>query len=212
MTTEVRSTFSQFIDLLLARLYDAQRQNPGGMIDLNEIAADLKESAPEDWVVDAARVMQARGLADCIISYGACRARLTGEGMLFVEEERGTGAIRQYRQEPGQFFQHVSVTGTGNQVVLGTGQKEISHSSSVEHEREPVFRVLGEIEVAIKHEGSLGPAEREDLLADLASLRQQLRKREPNQSAIAALLAPMSHIATVATRVATLIKMLTPAA
>jgi len=136
MTTSIKLKFSQFIDLLLARLYEAQRQNPDGMVDLNEIAADLRESVPDDWVVDAAKVMQARGLADCIISYGACHARLTGEGMLFVEEDRGSGIIRQYRQEPAQFFQHVHVSGSGHhQVIVGSSQTGITQSSTGEQER-----------------------------------------------------------------------------
>jgi len=207
MTTTTTLSFSQFIDLLLARLYDAQRTNPNGMIDLNALAADLRETVPDDWVVDAARVMQSRGLADCIISYGACRGRLTGEGMLFVEEGRGTGVISQYRQEPAQYFQHVNVSGSGNQVVVGSNQSGVQQSSG-EQSRPQVFHLINEIEEQLKRDSSLGQSEREEFLNDVGSLRQQMKKRTPNLSAVAALLEPLGGIASAAAQVAMLIRML----
>lgn len=207
MITALKLNFSQFIDLLLARLYDAQRENPEGMVDLNEIATDLRESVPEDWVVDAAKVMQARGLADCMISYGACRARLTGQGMLFIEEGRGSGAIRQYREDPTQFFQHVHVSGSGShQVIVGNNPSGITQTSTAERERPQVFHLIEQIQDRISSDPTLGQAEREEIASDIESVRQQMKKRVPNLSAVAAILEPMGRIASVAGQVAMLIK------
>jgi hypothetical protein len=54
----------------------------------------------------------------------------------------------------------------------------------------------------------LDPSEREEFLSDVEAVRQQLRKREPNRPALAALLAPLSQIASIAGQVTTLIKWL----
>jgi hypothetical protein len=207
MTTATRLTFSQFIDLLLARLYDAQRADPDGMVDLNELAADLRESVPDDWVVDAAKVMQAQGLADCMISYGACRARLTGMGMLFVEQDGGSGVIRQYHQGPAQFFQHVHVSGAGShQVVVGNHQNNVTQTSTAQRERPQVFHLIDQIQERIANDSTLAPDEREEIGSDIESVRQQMKKRVPNLSAVAAILEPMGRIASVAGQVAMLIK------
>jgi hypothetical protein len=202
--------FSQFVDLLLARLYELEQESPATeFYDLDSIARDLKDPVPDGWVFDAGKVLQSRGLVDCIFTLGGAQARLTGEGRLFVEEDQGTGIIPEYKSAPEHFVQHVSVSGHGNQVVVGGhGQSGISQAQSIEKEREPLFRLLQEIEVKLKQDGSLADSERTELLGDLESIRQQLRRREPNRPALAALLAPFGNVTSIAANVASLISRL----
>ena len=120
MSEHNQISFSQLIDLLLARLYDVdQKQGPGKYYFLNALAEGFKEKVPFQLIFDAAKVMEARGLIRAIYMQGAVQATLTGEGRLFVEEEQGTGAIREYRKDPSHF---VIVTGNGNQVNVGSPQ------------------------------------------------------------------------------------------
>ena len=81
--------FSQFVDLLMVRLYELDLQEGDRFFDLNAIARQIRESVPSGWVFDAAKVLQTRGLAECIFTFGGIQAQLTGEGRLYVEEGRG---------------------------------------------------------------------------------------------------------------------------
>ncbi len=108
---------------------------------------------------------------------------------------------------------HISaeVSGTENQVIVGgTGadQSNVSQTARIERERHPAFRLLAEMQSKIENDTGLGADERSDFLNDLESLRRQLLKREPNRPSIAALLVPLSQIASIAGQVATLIKWL----
>ena len=66
--------FTDFVDLLLVALYEAdQSDNGDGFQDLGALAATIKGDVPRDWVFDAAKVLETRMLADCIFTFGAPR-------------------------------------------------------------------------------------------------------------------------------------------
>src|SRR5689334_12670458 len=98
--------FSEFIDLLLARLYDLESQGETGrFFDLSAIASELSVDVPQQWVFDAAKVLESRGLAQVLFTMGGrSQATLTGEGRIFVEEEAGSGIIRRYHSHPEEFL------------------------------------------------------------------------------------------------------------
>jgi len=135
--------FSEFIDLVLARLYDLERQGtPGTLFDLNAIAQELNVQIPVQWVFDAGKVLESRGWAEVLFTFGGgCHARLAGEGRLYVEEERGTGVISRYHAAPTQF---ITVSGTGNQVV-GHATGRVSQTSTIEEQRAPAFTILEQL-------------------------------------------------------------------
>jgi hypothetical protein len=201
--------FSEFIDLVLARLYGLEQDaGPGVLFDVNAIRRELAADVPSQWVFDAGKVLESRGLAQVAFTFGGgCHARLTGEGRLFVEEERGTGIIRQYRTSPADF---VSVSGTGNQVTVGRDTGRVSQTMAMEREREPAFLVLRHLKEALGRDATLTEAERTDLLTDVEMIEQQLRKREPNRPALAALLEPLSRVTSIAGLVADLVRLFNP--
>lgn len=207
-TPSRRLTFSEFIDLLLTRLYELEQAEGGGVFyDLNEIADELKAEVPSQWVYDAGRVLETQGLARCLFAMGGYSAgMITGEGRLFVEQQRGSGIIREYRSAPENF---VVVSGSGNQVTVGT-RGNVHQSVSVETERRPAFDLLDEIQRLIESDVSLSDTEKSDLLADVDVVRGQLKKREPNLPAVAAILDPLSRITSLAGSIANLINLLNP--
>jgi hypothetical protein len=203
MTTSSALKFGQFVDLMMARLLEKERETPSGaLLDLNEIARELEVGVPDQWIFDAGKVMDGRGWAQVAFTFGGgCHARLTGEGRLYVEEERGTGIIREYHKAPAQF---VSVSGTEST----TGG--ISHAVGIEQERAPAFRLVGQLKKTLQGDLSLNDSEREDLLTDVQMVEQQLRKREPNRAALAALLEPLSRVASIGGFIADLVRLLNP--
>lgn len=209
MGSPVSMKFSEFIELILARLYDLERNAADGVLfDVNAIAKDLKESVPTHWVFDAGKVLESRGWAQVALTFGGgCHARLTGEGRLYVEEERGTGIIHRYRQAPTQF---VTVSGTGNQVVLGNTGGSISQRTLIEAERAPALELLQRLRETLRQDLNVSASERDDLLGDIDAIEQQVRRREPNRAAVAALLDPLSRIASISGLVADLIRLFNP--
>jgi hypothetical protein len=210
MPTAPPLRFIEFIDLLLARLYDRDHGSPGALFDLNEIAQELSPEVPEAWTLDAAKFLQSRGLAMPLITFGGVTAQLTGEGRAYVEEERGTGIIRKYHESPQVFVQHVNIHGDNNQTVVGHEQKAVSQSqvTPIEKEREPAFKILREIDDKLDRDDSLSQSERDQIKEDLEYIREQLKRREPNRSVLAALLAPLSQITSIASQIVSLVRLL----
>jgi hypothetical protein len=209
MTTGTALKFGHFIDLLMARLLEREQETPSGaLLDLNEVARELKVRVPDQWIFDAGKVLDGRGWAQVLFTMGGgCHARLTGEGRLYVEEERGTGIIHEYHQAPAQF---ISVSGTANQVIVGSATGTVSQAVTIEQERAPAFRLLRHIKDTLQGDPGLSDSEREDLFADIGMIEQQLRKREPNRAALAALLEPLSRVASIGGFIADLIRLLNP--
>ena len=198
--------FSEFIDLLLARLYDLERQSgPGTLFDLNVLARELNVNVPLQWVFDAGKVLESRGWAEVLFTFGGgCHARLTGEGRLYVEEERGTGIIWRYHAAPAQF---INASGAGSRVVAGRPTGDVPRVSTIEGERAPAFAVLEQLEHLLSSHPDLTDAERLDLLSDVAMIGQQLKKREPNRAALAALLESLSNVRSAGGLVADLVRL-----
>lgn len=205
MTDQPVLKFSEFIDLVLARLHELERDgSPGVLFDLNVVVRGLKVKAPPQWVFDAGKILESRGWAQVAFTFGGgCQARLTGEGRLYVEEGRGTGIIPKYREAPGEF---VSESGMGNQVLDGGPTGAVSQAVAIEQERAPAFHVLRQLKDVLRHDATLTESERKDLLTDVEMIEQQLRKREPNRAALFALLEPLSRISSIAGFVADLIR------
>ena len=199
-------TFSEFVDLLLARLYEADQASPGNFIELNLLNEELKEPAPLPWVRDAAKILESRGLARSISAFGGfLAAELTGEGRLFFEEGR-TPLLKKYKENRDIYI--VNVAGAGNQVAVGGAGSVATQSMTIEKEREPAFRLLTEIENDLERDTNLNGESLAELKADVDAVRQQLKKREPNRPALAALLDPISKIVSVAGKVANLINLI----
>src|SRR2546421_10863366 len=81
--------FKDFVDLLLYKLYEHDQQHSGEFVDLNLLSQQVRGDAPSEWVVDAAKVLDTRTLADVQITFSGVHAAISGEGRLYVEERRG---------------------------------------------------------------------------------------------------------------------------
>jgi len=207
MSTATTLTFTHFVDLLLVRLYELEKElGPEKFFNLNAIAGQLREKVPTKWVFDAGKVIEARGLATCLfVMGGRVDAELTGEGRMFVEQrqEENRGIIGDYLRDPATF---VVVSGQGHQADVGSPGATVSQS--VREERRPAFELLDQVEEGIKAEQTLSPEEKKDLLVDLETIRRQLEKREPNRHVLASLLEPLSRVSSLAGPVANLITLI----
>jgi hypothetical protein len=207
MAVATKLKFGEFMDLLLARLYELEQREGGNFeyFDLDKIAGELKDPIPPQWVFDAAQVLEARNLANCAVTFEGASAHLTGQGRLYVEEERGTGIIKKFHESPQNY---VVVTGNNNQVNVADGnQTEVSQTMAVRQSQPLGFQLLEKIKAGLQSDDSLGEHEKQDYLTDLALIESQLKKREPNRRALASLLAPLSEVASVASFVVELIRL-----
>ena len=198
MSLAATLTFSRFIDLLLALLYDLEQEHgTEKFFDLSSMAAALKEKVPPRWVFDAGKVLESRGLATCIFALGGrVDAELTGEGRMLVEQKReqGAGIVAEYLERPADY------------VVVGS--PGAAAARTIREERQPAFDLLDRMEQEIDADSTLGPQEKQDLRTDVDTLRKQLGKREPNRVVLASLLEPLSRVASIASSVANLITLI----
>jgi len=111
-----RLRFTDFVDIVLARLYELDN-GEGEFRDTREIAAQLKESVPDWWPDEAVKVLNDRGYVDAALAFGSAEAVITGAGRIAVEEQERdrSSTIHEYIAHPANF---VLVTGSGNQVVV----------------------------------------------------------------------------------------------
>lgn len=120
---------------------------------------------------------------------GFAKVKLTPAGRVFVEQEQSP-TIRDYRNS----HQVVVVTGDGNQVAVGHGQ---TVQQSRTFEKEEALELLDEAEQRL--EASDLPADdRADALADVETIRTQVKKQNPNIAVIKTTLAALSAVNVVA--------------
>ncbi|MBI2373116.1 MAG: hypothetical protein HYV07_03875 [Deltaproteobacteria bacterium] len=201
MSLGTKPSFTQFADVILARLYATEQRDGSGFVDLGSLTQDLTGIPQFEWTFDAAKVLEARGLIRGLFTFGNVFAELTGEGRMYVEEDRGSLKGLKESNSPVLI---VSVGGSGNQVAVGAGN--VSQAVTIEQERKTAFSLIDRIQKGIEADATLTTAERQDFLADIDAIRGQLRKREPNRPALAALLESLSHVGSIAGLLGELIK------
>jgi hypothetical protein len=186
-------TFTAYTDLLLARLYEAEQRNSSVQpFDAYELMADITEQGvPREWAWEAAKWIADHGLGHDFLTMGSADTRLTAEGRMYVEAERGTGVISQYHEAP----QFVLVYGDSNQVSVGHGQT-VTQTISGDFSKEEVSELLDQAEAALEADTALTDTDRDDALADVASMRAQIAKAAPNRQVLTALATGLGSVAS----------------
>lgn len=207
--TKQKVSFSDFIGLILLKLYEIDKNEKyGNYIQLKPLLENLKIEYPYDWLLDAARVMEARGLTNNIYEWGGhVAAKISGEGRLFVEEKRQEtedNIIKKYDNNPRNY--NIVIGSTGTQIIQESS-KAIQKISLYESRKE-MFDILGEIKTRITKLESLSEDQKEDLKIDLQSIENQLKKKEPNRTVLSDLLEPFGKIIEIASLVSRLIAMI----
>lgn len=200
--------FTDFVDLLLVALYEADQSDTGGDYqDLDALASTIKGEVPPDWVFDAAKVLHTRGLADVIFTFGGTEGKISGQGRLYVEA--GMGFTKEAQASHNNFY--VTVSGSGNQVVTGQDASGVSQTTS-QQESSPALRLLKEMEAKINSDAVLPGHTKLEATTYIKLLRFEVAKAEPNRTLIATLLESLSKIASIAGNVASFIRLLNAAA
>jgi hypothetical protein len=196
--------FSEFVDLLVVKLYESEReQDSSAFVNLDALAQQIKGDIPSDWVFDAAKVLETRALANCTFNPRGTFAKISGEGRLYVEE--GRGITKQVQQSPANFY--VTVTGDNNNILAAQDATNIQQKT-IDETQTPIGKELNEITKRIEADSALSEATRQEALDYANLIRNETKKPEPNRSLVAAVLEPLSKIASIAGNVATLIKFL----
>jgi hypothetical protein len=193
--------FTEFVDLLLVALNEADGNN---LQNLEALATTIKGDIPPDWVFDAAKVLQTRGLADCIFTFGGTHAKITGQGRLYVERKEG---YTKEAQESRSTYFNVTVSGSGNQVVTGQDVSGVSQTVT-QPESSPALRLLDEMAEKIQSDNTLAGPTKLEATTYTNLLRFEVTKHEPNRTLIATLLESLSKIASIAGSVASFIRLL----
>ena len=189
-------TFTEFVDFVLVRLYELDREHGSNWVgfDVDEIAAELREPVPRGWVADAIEVLRHRGLAGAGQTDQVMGASISGEGRLYVEgRQHQTEVIEEYRREPTNF---VFVSGTSNQVAVGV-HGEVIQVSVPAATREQALALVGELRERLQTDDILDPTVRSEALDDVDAIEGQFQRKRINKTAVTALLGEVAQVATV---------------
>jgi hypothetical protein len=199
-------SFSEFIDRLMVRLHDRTQEkgDPIQFFDLLELAKEFNEPAPEKWVLDAANELRAMGLATILINSAGVYGQITGRGRLYVE--RGQGKTTDIASRRDQLFHNVQITvnGNDNQVAIGRA----TQTATVQRESGPAAKLVEEMRNLIRSDQSLNEATKQESEDYLELVSKEIKKPEPNQNILSAVLEPLSQIASIAGKIAMLIQYL----
>jgi hypothetical protein len=199
-----RLTFTEFVDLSLARVAEADAEEPGDYFDLFTLKHELRMPVDDEWIYNAADLLDTRGLARWMKVPGAMASvKLTGAGRRYVEAGGDSDIIGEYQREPSAFVRNVS--GHGHNVA---SSESVHLSQTARDEDNEVLLLVSRIEAGLDGDASLSPEEKAAFETDLEAVRGQLHKLEPNRRAMAALLEPMAGLASVGSFVVQLLSML----
>lgn len=197
--------FTEFVELMLARLAEADRERPGEFVDLVLLAEELRQDFPLKWIFDARDALEDRGLVQSVKVFGrTAPAMLTAQGRLHIERGNDSDIISEYKEHRSNF---VIVSGSGHQVAIGVEGDVRQTAVHVGVPRE-AFDLLDRIEQEIAADQMLDRDERESAIEDVRSAREQLQRKEPNKRAALALLDPLSKIAAIGGFVAKIVSLL----
>lgn len=115
------STFTEFCEFVLARLYDLDKERPVEFIDLNELAAELTSEIPPNWPFEAMQALEADRFVNGVAAMGNpphVEAMITGRGRIEVERRARDAetVTHAYQQNPTYF---INIEGSGHQIAVG---------------------------------------------------------------------------------------------
>ena len=197
--------FSDFVDLVLVRLYELDKIDTSSFVDLTTVYDEINGDVPKSWLIDAAKVLQARSLAQVMINSKGVYAHISGEGRLYIERGEGKQKAEEVETNRSNYF-HISVSGNNNQIIGGqqTGSATLTMSNA--QGRSPWSDEVDAIEERLHKDTALSAEERDQALSYVRVIRGELRKREPNRTILAAVLEPLSQIISIVGQVAALIR------
>ncbi len=189
-------SFTEFVDLLLVRLYDLDKQAAGQPHNVDAVAEELRPAIPKPWVSQATEALSGRGWVDDSMSVDqATIASITGEGRLYVEgREHQTEVIERYRQQPANY---VYVEGNVGNLAVGTAG-DVSQTSLTVDVQAQALRIVAEMRGALEGDETLDAETRDEALADVSALEGQIKRRKLNKNVVAGLIGSLSGIASVA--------------
>ena len=182
-------TFAKYCELVVARLYEIEQDGNAPQADVVELMSDLEGAVPDAWPWEAAGHLVDTGLAHDFRSLGSPEIALNARGRLLAES--GAGVIGNYQKSP----QIVFTVGDGNQIAVGHGQ-HVTQTIEGDFSKEDVAELLDQAETTLQTDTTLSDPERDDALADVASMRAQIAKSAPNRHVLATLATGLGSIAS----------------
>lgn len=204
-------TTSELAEFLLTSLFDAaEEKGYDEIFYLSEFAEKvrIKDLAK---ISNATRILRDRGL---IQNYnesigGGPKARISGEGCLFIERGGETGIVQEYREHPEKFIIidksttiHGSVSNSNIAVHASNVTQTVTPGSSSE--------IISKMIEAIKNDASLAASESMDILKDLESLKLQCGKANMNKAIVRGLLEHLANISSIGSLVLQIKSILLP--
>lgn len=190
---------TELAELLLLKVYDvATKQGFSTEVSLDEVAKEFGEN-DEFKVFQIGKTLEARNLIHGLFRKGETSAILTGEGALFIEQKGETGIIEKYQKNPTTYI-YGNVTNIHN-------VKDSNISANSSHLNQEIViindwdKIIASMVEIIRNDRVIGEDKKSDALADIETLKVQLRKKSKSKDLIKMLLGNLGDISSIASLV-----------
>lgn len=191
-------TTSELSEFLLSSLFDAAEEQGYHQIFYLREFAEKVGVKDEAKISNAARILYDRGL---IQNYnetigGGPKAKISGEGCLFVERGGETGVIPEFKRHPEKFLlidKSTKIYGpVSNSNIAVNVSNTIQSISSGNY-----LDLISKMAEVIKNDTSLSDLEIEDVLKDIEALKLQCGKTSMNRTVVSGLLEHLSNVSSI---------------
>ena len=190
--------FSETIELLLARIYEFDKKNPGTQVNVGKIAESL--GITNAMIIrDAVLTLERQGLVKSYLGVGSqAICFMTGEGRLFVEQGGNTNIIKKYQENPQQY---IHVSNSSNVQIIAAGNATNLQQTQNNSSSQELINKLNLIKKALEEDLGLDKLGKNDAICDVDTLKSQLSRQKPDKSIINPILSRLANIATIATAI-----------
>lgn len=206
-------TMTELAELILTRLYElANEQGREKLHDINEIAKSFRETDVMK-VHRAVQFLESKNFIKAFCDQHAlCRGFINYIGENYVDSGGETGIISKYKSNPSVFYignyvdKSISISDSAlKEVNISTHSSNMIQSINSNSEIESLLR---EITTKLKNDPSLPDAEKNDLLLDVDSIKNELHKRSIDKPTVKSKLDVLAKVSSIGSLVINLAKLI----
>ena len=194
---------SELADLILIRLYELGNEQGRWILqDINAIAAQFGETNADKVNAAAEYLHKRRNFIEAIfLENFECKGHINDLGEHYVDTGGETGIIGKYKSNPSVYYigsytdKSINISGSNlREVNIAAHSENVKQTVKIHPEAESLLRQMID---ATRKDPSLSDNEKNDILHDIDSIKNQLLKNNKDHTMIKSILMRLSQIASI---------------
>lgn len=193
--------FSETTELLLASIYETNKNSPDAQLDAGALARTLA-LGDETVIKDAVWALDERGLVAAVFAAGSPQCTITAEGRAFVEKGGSTAIIRKYQENPQAYIKVAPPAPPAPPVPAASAAQAPAPlplpppPPSKPLDRQEVEEKLMAMRRLLQRDLVLSEQEKIDAICDIDTLKAHFGRQKPDKFLVEPLLARLGAIAS----------------